>query len=419
MTEVQIISRILKEKNLNLISLNGITSEWFVNYKEEFNFIQNHFNNYGNVPDKETFLAKFTDFDIIDVTESDKYLIETFAEEHLYSQTVPVVNKIADLMQTDSYAAINYLQGQLPNLIKQQSVVGLDIISDAQKRLDEYNERKSKPNEYLIPTGFQAIDEVIGGFQTGEEFAVLFARTGNGKSWVLIKMLEHAWKMNKRVGLVEPEMSANKTGYRFDTLHNHVSNTALTKGMDVDGDYEGYIKNLATSNIPFFVAHPKEFQRKITVSKLRAFVEANKLDVLAIDGISYLTDERAVKGDNRTIQLTNISEDLMDLSIDLGIPVIVVAQSNREGAKQEELELENIRDSDGIAYNASLIFSVTQKDPGLQIAIKKNRNGKNNVKFTYLWDIDIGKFEYVPSEENDVKETEKVRQKYNDTEEVF
>jgi replicative DNA helicase len=208
-----------------------------------------------------------------------------------------------------------------------------------------------------------------------------------------MKMAEHAWKMNKRVGFIEPEMTASKTGYRFDTLHAHIPNSALMRGEELD-NYEEYITELKSHSVPFFVAHPKDFKRKITVSKLRSFVETNQIDLLVIDGISYLTDERKERGDSRTIQLTNISEDLMDLSIEMKIPVIVVCQSNREGVKDNEPELENIRDSDGIAYNASLVFSVFQCDPGIQITIKKNRNGENNKKFKYAWDINNGVFEF-------------------------
>ena len=62
-------------------------------------------------------------------------------------------------------------------------------------------------------------------------------------------------------------------------------------------------------------------------------MQKNKLDILGIDGITYLTDERYKKGDNRTTMLTNISEDLISLSIELKIPIIVVVQSNRRWSK--------------------------------------------------------------------------------------
>ena len=422
MIELQVLSKVLKERNASILTLNGITEDYFITYPDEYAFIMNHIREYGNVPDKETFLSKFSNFTIVDVTESDKYLIETFNEEHLYSLTVPVINKLADIIQTDSKAAVEYLQSQLPSLVQNNVVLGVDIVSQAKERLREWQERRENKDRFCIPTGFEEIDEITGGWQRGEEFAVIFARTGQGKSWILIKTLEHAWKIGKRVGLIEPEMSATKTGYRFDTLSGNVSNSALTRGED-EPDYEKYIENLTKNEIPFFVASPKEFRRNITVSKLRAFVESNHLDILGVDGISYLADERKQRGDNRTTGLTNISEDLMDLSIELGIPIIVVCQSNREGAKEDDApDLENIRDSDGIAYNASTVIAARQKGPGIELTIRKNRNGKSGDKLIYLWDIDKGTFQYIPNEEaerDNSEDIKKAKEDFKDGSEVF
>lgn len=422
MTELQVISRVLNQKSVSLLELNSITEDYFLSYKDEYKYIMGHYKEYGNVPDKETFLSVFPEFDIVEVAESDKYLIDTLEEEHLYSITVPVLNKVSELIQTDSNAAVEYIQSQLPKLVGKTSVTGIDIISQAKERFELWKKLRDNPDMYFIPTGFKEIDEKIGGFnKLGEEFAVVFARTGVGKTWVAIKMMEYAWRGHNRIGLLEPEMTSGKVGYRFDTVHAHISNTALTHGYEIS-DYENYIESLSKSDTPFFVSHPRDFKRKVTVSKLRSYVIANKIDMLVIDGISYLTDERKEKGDSRTTQLTNISEDLMDLSIDLHIPVIVVCQSNREGAKEDDLHIENIRDSDGISYNASLIFAIQQKDPGLQISILKNRNGENNLKYTYLWDIDLGQFKYIPSEDNsrdDSEDSESARRSYKDTGDTF
>lgn len=422
MIELQVLSKVLKERNASILTLNGITEDYFITYPDEYAFIMNHIREYGNVPDKETFLSKFSNFTIVDVTESDKYLIETFNEEHLYSLTVPVINKLADIIQTDSRAAVEYLQSQLPSLVQNNVVLGVDIVSQAKERLREWQERRENKDRFCIPTGFEELDEITGGWQRGEEFAVLFARTGQGKSWILIKTLEHAWRIGKRVGLIEPEMSAIKTGYRFDTLSGNISNSALTRGDDAP-DYEKYIEQLSKNEIPFFVASPKDFRRNITVSKLRAFIESNKLDILGVDGISYLKDERKQRGDNRTTGLTNISEDLMDLSIELKIPIIVVCQSNREGAKDDDApDLENIRDSDGIAYNASTVIAARQKGPGIELTIRKNRNGKSGDKLIYLWDIDKGTFQYIPNEEaerDNSEEIKKAKEDFKDGSEVF
>ena len=401
MVELQIISRVLKDRNLSLLTLNNITDDYFITYQSEYEFIRDHVQKYGNVPDKETFLAKFPDFTIVEVAETDKYLIDTFNEEHLYAMAVPVVNKIAELMQTDANAAIEYLGSQLDNLRVRSAVMGTDIISQARKRYEEYEEMRANPDRFQIATGFHQLDNIIGGWRRGEELVVMFARTGQGKSWILIKSLQHAWRLGYRVGLIEPEMSDVKTGYRFDTLYGHMSNRSMVRGEELP-EYAQYISDLEKRENPFFVVSPKEFNRRITVSKLRSFIQTNNIDILGIDGISYLTDERMRRGDNRTSQLTNISEDLMDLSIELKVPIIVVAQSNREGAKDDEAPgLENIRDSDGIAYNCSVAISARQKDSKMELNVRKNRNGVTGDKLRYLWNIDTGKFTYVENEDDE------------------
>lgn len=398
MTELQILNKVLAEKRLDLITYNNLDEEYFAAYADEYSFIINHAEKYGCVPDTATFLEKFPDFNVLQVTEPDEYLIDDILETHLYSKMVPIVNRVAELAQANSNDAVEYLRSVMSELESTTRISAVDIIATAESRYQEWQERKENPSSYFIPTGFKELDQSICGWSRGEEFVVFVARTGQGKSWVLIKSLEHAHKMGLRVGLIEPEMSAVKTGYRFDTLHGHISNFGLVHGTEVEG-YEEYIKKLNSTRrkVPFFVSTPKDFSKKITVSKLRMYCISNKLDILAIDGITYLTDERYKKGDNKTTSLTNISEDLMSLSVELKIPILVVVQANREGLKEKKTpDLENIRDSDGISHNASTVISVSQKPPGLSLEIKKARNGAKQSTLTYAWDIDKGVFHYIP-----------------------
>jgi replicative DNA helicase len=205
------------------------------------------------------------------------------------------------------------------------------------------------------------------------------------------------WGLGKNVGYISPEMSCNAIGYRFDTLNEHFSNTALTRGNDIP-DYVDYVNKIKQDNIDhdIYVSVPAEFNKRITISKLRNYCLQHRLDMLCIDGITYLSDERYKHGDNKTTSLTNISEDLMELSLELGIPIVTVVQANRgaTGVEVDVPELENIRDSDGIAQNATKVLSIRQNGEYLNMVVKKNRNGPVNVKLSYKWDIDHGTFEY-------------------------
>ena len=422
MIELQVLSKVLSTKSWSLIDSNNITDEYFISYPEEYKFIKEHKDKYGNIPDTETFLQKFQDFELLNVQESDDFLIHTFKEEYQYAKLVPVVNRVAELLQSDSNSAVEYLKSEISNFRIEDTAIGTNIITDASIRLQEWEDRKNNPGTYSLESGFEELDEYTGGYQMGEELVVFFARTGEGKTWVLLKSLQHNWKMGKRVGLIEPEMSSTKTGYRFDTLNSHVSNTALIRGRDVAG-YSKYINALQKQEIPFIVAHPKDFNRKVTVSKLKTFIETHNLDLLAVDGISYLSDERGGRNDSRTISLTNISEDLMELSIETKIPILVVSQSNRGGVQSNTPDLENIRDSDGIAFNASQVISIKKKDDVLQMSIKKNRNGENGVDLMYSVNIDTGDFRYIANPDNDsdtdTQAAQQNREQFDDGKEHF
>lgn len=421
MVQLQIINKILDSKNYSMLRLNEVDRSYFPEYQDEIAFIENHIQQFGNVPDKETFGAEFEDFEFISVEESDEYLISTLKEEYLYAKAVPVLQTMADKLQTDSNEAVAFLKEELPNLQVNSFVKGTDIISQAEDRYSEYQDIKNDREKFFMESGFKELDEITGGFHRGEELVVLFARTGIGKTWVAMKMAEHHWKLNKRVGLLEPEMSANKIGYRFDTLNKNISSRALMLGNDIAG-YERYINNLKSNKTPFFVTHPRDFSNRVYVSKLKQWCETNKLDVLYVDGISYLQDERAEKGDSITNKLTDISEDLMQLSIDLKIPVIVVVQSNRVGSRDEDLDLENIRDSDGIAFNSSLVISIQQKQEGLQLKINKARNSRVGDKLVYLWEADKGTFQYIPQPDRgkqDEKKAENLRRKFENEDERY
>ena len=430
MVVLQILNKIIKSSDMSLIINNNLTREMFLTYEDEFDYINNFYNKYGKVPDKETFLNEFREFQLLEVTESDRFLIDKINEEYLYYKTVPVIQQAAELLKSNSDEAVEYLLEEISNLSKIQKTEGIDIIQKSEIRFKEYQEKLKGKNTKYITTGFEELDNIFKGFARGEELVVLFARIGQGKSWILNKMLSHSWEIGMNVGLISPEMSSTKIGYRFDTLTNHFNNSDLIWGKEQKG-YEEYIKNLKNKNNKFIVTIPQDFNKKITITKIKSFCQKNKIDILGIDGITYLTDERYKKGDNRTTMLTNISEDLMSLSIELGIPILVVVQSNRSGVNKDNEDatpdLENIKDSDGIAANATKVIAIRQKtsDNIIQLGVKKHRDGISGQTLLYQFDFNTGNFSYVPSANDGVesnKRNERIKQvkkEYKDSEDVF
>jgi replicative DNA helicase len=142
MVTLQIISKVLQTADNSIIEDNLLSEDYFVGYENEYNFIQDHIKQYGNVPDKATFLAEFTQIELVEVTESDRYLVDTVREEYLYYKSVPVIQEAANLLKTDSNAAAEYLLNAMKTLQPNYALGGIDIVADANARFQQFVERK-------------------------------------------------------------------------------------------------------------------------------------------------------------------------------------------------------------------------------------------------------------------------------------
>ena len=92
--QLQVLNYILNTKDSSLISLNNLTDEYFRDFKKEFNFIKNHIDTYGRVPDVETFFSTFKNCKRIVVNESPSFLIKNLYDDYNTKKIVEVVNAI-------------------------------------------------------------------------------------------------------------------------------------------------------------------------------------------------------------------------------------------------------------------------------------------------------------------------------------
>lgn len=388
--------------------------EYFPQYADEYEFIVGHTKHYGQFPDRETIIAEFPDFQFFEVTESDRFLLDKIREEHLYHTAVPILQTYAEKLKADSNDAVEYLLDNVQALQPQYAIAALDIMANAVYRQRDWEERQNNGRLY-IPTGFEEFDRVFGGWSTfSEEFVLLFARTGQGKSWILDYCASVAWRNGYRVGIFSPEMSANKVGYRLDTFVGHFSNSGLVRALPDRVNAESYRKyaESMSGKSGLFVTTMEDFGGTPTVAKMRGFIRQNNLDMLCIDGLSYMKDAKQDSRITKTDTLTNISTDFVLLSKELGVPVLAAHQANRAGIKVDDEiglpEIENVKDSDGISHNATKIISLKQSGNVLTMGIKKHRDGETGMIFNYDWNIDMGQFVYKrPENKRKQKEKEK------------
>ena len=395
MIQLQMLNRILQSKNTALITVNNLTDDYFSDYREEFNFIKNHLDQYGNVPDLETFLNRFTNFDVIDVKESDNYLIDALYDNKNQRELASVFNKVRSLiMSNKTDEAMKVYLDASQNIVKGVHLDSVDIISDT-SRYDRYLEKCNDFNKYYVSTGFKELDEIIGGWDRQEELATIAARSGVGKSWMLLFVAVAAAKQGLNVGIYSGEMSEDKVGYRIDTLISHLSNGQIIHGnVNVSGHYKEYLDNLKTTvKGSIRVLTPSKINGPAGVTALRAFIEKDNLDMLCVDQHSLLEDDRNAR--NPIERAANISKDLKNLQVMKKIPIISVSQQNRNSV-ENGVSTANIAQSDRIAQDSTIILFLEQKDGVLTIHLTKSRDSVNARDLNYAVDLDKGMFTFIP-----------------------
>lgn len=417
MIQLQYLNRILDTKDPTLITLNNLSVDFFSDYKDEFNYIKNHLQRYGNIPDKVTFLNVFPDFTVLDVKETDSFLLDSLYDDYNQRLLAKTFNRVREaLVSGDTEKAMQIYSESSDILLKAKHLEAVDIYQNLD-RYDDYVNKSANLSQYYVKTGFPELDEVIGGWDRREELATIVARPNVGKSFILFKTALAAAKQGLTVGIYSGEMSETKVGYRMDTLLSHISNTKIIHGnTDIKEEYRCFLDNVSNKlKGKILVLTPAMINGTAGVNALRAFIEKYNLDMLCIDQHSLLEDDR--KARNPVERAANISKDLKNLQVMVKIPIISVSQQNRESTEETGVDTKNIAQSDRIGQDSTVVIFLEKKDSVMTLYLVKSRDSVNGLKLSYAVNLDTGSWIFIPSEEDALNGShcEELKSEYEDS----
>ena len=402
LVQIQLLNRVLSSKDYSIIIDNGLTVEHFPQYRAEFNFISNHYKQYNQVPDLETFLKSFPDFEVLKVDESTDYLVSELYKDKNENFLASTFNKVRELlMKGETDKAMDLFSSSANKLAESKHLEAVDILDDI-SRYEEYLDKCENFTNYYTTTGFRELDDILGGWDMKSEYATIIARAGQGKSWIILKSVVAAAEKGLTVGLYSGEIELNKVSYRMDTLMSHISNTKIVRGnIDVGMQYKKYLDELKENHKgKIWVITPDMIAGDPTVDTLSSFVDKYKLDILFIDQQTLLTDRS--KARTSFEKAANISKDLKMLQVRKHIPIITVTQQNRTSVDENSFAgTEHIGQSDRIGQDSTTILGVSQKDGIMTLHIIKARDGGTGRTLNYIMNLDTGMFEYIEEEQGD------------------
>ena len=248
--------------------------------------------------------------------------------------------------------------------------------------------------EVGIPTGYSQIDEFTGGLKPGEMF-VLAARPSIGKTSLALNIISNvAYKCPKPrpVAFFSLEMTAEQIVRRLLCTEAGVSEGVFWNRsfqMNEITKLTGAVSRIRDAKL-FIDPTPG-----ITIAELRAKARRLKaqhnIELVVIDYLQLMHADGRMAKDNRQQEVAEISGGIKALAKDLKIPVLVLAQLNRDvdkAAGNARPKLAHLRESGTIEQDADIVtFLHRNRDETkgevvsaeAEWIIEKNRNGRTGV----------------------------------------
>lgn len=351
---------------------------------EQTEFVESYYKTTGVLPTPEI-LSRETGTELPAEVGPWSYYLKKLKEEKFVRDALPALQSFNDTYEKDQKRALLQLRDRLMSLVEPSSVEQpVSIVHD----LSRY--QRFKEGAQRVPTGIQPLDEATGGLSSKDDFVVISARLGVGKSWVAHMIGANMCREGYRVGLYSGEMSEDAVGARFDSIISHISNYALTRGKNVD--LVDHMARLRAMTGDLLVMTPNTLHHDARPSDLRRFIKECNLQCIIIDQLDQMSPDGMRGGDDHE-RKSLLSVQLRALQQECSIPVILVHQLNRAAVGQEA-DASNLAGSDQIGRDATLVLALTKKEDTLKMKVLKARFFRipdNPWEFT--WDIDKGVLE--------------------------
>jgi replicative DNA helicase len=255
-----------------------------------------------------------------------------------------------------------------------------------------------------LPTGFADFDKMTDGLH-GAEMVVIAARPSMGKTAFAMNIAEHiAVDLKRAVAVFSLEMNAQQLVQRLLCSRARVNMGRIRDGFLSERDFpalQAAASKLAEAKI--FIDDTSGLSILELRAKARRMKSQHDIAAIFIDYLQLLRSTSRRAQDNRQLEIAEISSGLKAIAKELNIPVVVLAQLNRNpeqrsGESKGRPRLSDLRESGSIEQDADLVGLLVREEYYAEsddekkesegkatLIIAKQRNGPvGDVPLTFL-----------------------------------
>lgn len=260
-----------------------------------------------------------------------------------------------------------------------------ELVNRAISKIEEYHANQGMLTG--ISTGFADFDKMTTGLHQGE-MVVIAARPSVGKTSLAMNIAEHiTLELKVPVGVFSLEMTAEQLVLRMLCSRSRVNLRNIRDGFLAERDFPKLTDaagRLAGS--PLFIDDSSGLSILQLRAKARRMWQQHGIKLFVIDYLQLL-NSTSRRAENRQQEIAEISGGIKSLAKELGVPIIVLSQLNRELEKRgpgERPRLSDLRESGAIEQDADLV--------GLLYRETKNKDGEEEMNEAELDAIPVKLF---------------------------
>ena len=254
-----------------------------------------------------------------------------------------------------------------------------------------------------LATGFADLDRMTDGMHPGE-MIIIAARPSMGKTSLAMNVAESVVLNQKLpVGVFSLEMTAESLVLRMLCSNARVNLRNIREGFMSESDFPKLTSAAGKmSSAPLFIDDTPGLSILQLRTRARRMWQQHGVKLFVIDYLQLLHSTSRRAQENRQQEIAEISSGIKALAKELAVPIIVLAQLNRELEKDKSRKprLSDLRESGSIEQDADLVgllykpasddddATTTEDQPDgipVNLLIAKQRNGPTgDVNLTFL-----------------------------------
>lgn len=253
-----------------------------------------------------------------------------------------------------------------------------DMLESTIKRIEEriLLRKDGKIRGYSL--GMKKLDEYMSGL-IGGRFYIIAARTSVGKTSFASWLTLQAIKQGAKPLFFSNEMDKEDLIEKFIATETKIATNKFQTGDLTDDELTRFA---ATSNelakMKIAIDEKAGWDLDTLLSTVHKLHRTGRCDMVVVD---YLQQVRVKSAKSKYEQVSIVSDEMKRLSRELNIPVIGLAQINRESEKGPTKELpglSNLKDSGSLEQDADVVMILHKQDISEMetiLSIAKNRYG--------------------------------------------